>query len=96
MEQEEQALLFARLIGRTAKDMEVLIESLPSEDGPTEMQTNELRRLEEENEEAAKQLGSAVDQGQRLLARLQEALGDVAQTQMAAASLAATSDRQAH
>ena len=51
--QEDHAQLFATLIARCAKDIDVLIESLPNEDSSTELQIASLRRLEKENQEAA-------------------------------------------
>lgn len=41
---------------RCAKDIDTLIESLPNEDSSQELQTQSLRRLEIENQEAAKHL----------------------------------------
>lgn len=49
-------MLFATLISRCAKDIDTLIESLPSEESSTELQVQSLRRLEAENKEAAEQL----------------------------------------
>lgn len=54
--QEDYAVLFAALISRCAKDIDTLIESLPSEESSTELQVQSLRRLEAENKEAAEQL----------------------------------------
>lgn len=41
---------------RCAKDIDTLIESLPNEDSSQELQAQSLRRLEVENQEAAKRL----------------------------------------
>lgn len=41
---------------RCAKDIDTLIESLPNEDSSQELQAQSLRRLELENQEAAKRL----------------------------------------
>ena len=38
----DHAVLFAQLIARTAKDIDVLIDSLPSEDSSPELQVNNL------------------------------------------------------
>lgn len=54
--QEDYAVLFATLISRCAKDIDTLIESLPSEESSAELQVQSLRRLEAENKEAAEQL----------------------------------------
>jgi len=36
----DEAALFAQLIARTAKDIDILIDSLPSEDSSPELQVN--------------------------------------------------------
>ena len=48
--------LFAQLIARTAKDIEVLIDSLPSEESSAELQSASLNKLEEDNKESAAKL----------------------------------------
>ncbi|XP_047999509.1 mediator of RNA polymerase II transcription subunit 21 [Leguminivora glycinivorella] len=80
--QEDYALLFATLISRCAKDIDTLIESLPSEESSTELQVQSLRRLEAENKEAAERLEEAVRQGEILLEKIQGALSDIAQCQL--------------
>lgn len=80
--QEDYALLFASLISRCAKDIDTLIESLPSEESSTELQVQSLRRLEAENKEAAERLEEAVRQGEILLEKIQGALSDIAQCQL--------------
>ncbi|CAG9104172.1 Mediator of RNA polymerase II transcription subunit 21 [Plutella xylostella] len=80
--QEDYAALFATLISRCAKDIDTLIESLPSEESSTELQVQSLRRLETENKEAAEQLEEVVRQGEILLEKIQGALSDIAQSQL--------------
>ncbi|XP_022124137.1 mediator of RNA polymerase II transcription subunit 21 [Pieris rapae] len=80
--QEDYAVLFATLISRCAKDIDTLIESLPSEESSTELQVQSLRRLEAENKEAAEQLEEVVRQGEILLEKIQGALSDIAQCQL--------------
>ncbi|XP_045453881.1 mediator of RNA polymerase II transcription subunit 21-like [Melitaea cinxia] len=80
--QEDYAMLFATLISRCAKDIDTLIESLPSEDSSTDLQVQSLRRLEAENKEAAEQLEEVVRQGEILLEKIQGALSDIAQSQL--------------
>ncbi|CAH2241524.1 mediator of RNA polymerase II transcription subunit 21 [Pararge aegeria] len=80
--QEDYAMLFATLISRCAKDIDTLIESLPSEESSTELQVQSLRRLEAENKEAAEQLEEVVRQGEILLEKIQGALSDIAQSQL--------------
>ncbi|XP_033627490.1 mediator of RNA polymerase II transcription subunit 21-like [Asterias rubens] len=80
--QEDYTQLFAQLIARTAKDIDVLIDSLPSEESTVELQQASLKHLEVENQEAAHKLGEVVQRGEALLVRIQEALGDIAEAQL--------------
>nr|XP_013802610.1 PREDICTED: mediator of RNA polymerase II transcription subunit 21 [Apteryx mantelli mantelli] len=79
---EEYAQLFAALIARTAKDIDVLIDSLPSEESTAALQAASLYRLEEENHEAAARLEEVVYRGDMLLEKIQSALADIAQSQL--------------
>ena len=63
--------LFAQMIARTGKDIEVLIDSLPGEESTAELQAAGLRELEQESEVAGEQLRQTVKQGEQLLASLQ-------------------------
>ena len=74
--------LFAQLIARTAKDIEVLIDSLPSEESSAELQSVSLQKLEDDNQESAAKLEAAVAQGTEVLDQIQSALHDIAQSQM--------------
>ncbi len=74
--------MFAQLIARTAKDIELLIESLPSEESSIELQEASLQKLEKENADAAQKLGDVVKQGEAILQEIQSALHDVAQSQL--------------
>ncbi|NWW93225.1 MED21 polymerase, partial [Rhynochetos jubatus] len=78
----EYAQLFAALIARTAKDIDVLIDSLPSEESTAALQAASLHRLEEENHEAAARLEEVVYRGDMLLEKIQSALADIAQSQL--------------
>ncbi|XP_056635434.1 mediator of RNA polymerase II transcription subunit 21 isoform X2 [Diorhabda carinulata] len=78
--QEDYVQLFTTLIARCAKDIDTLIESLPSEESSTELQS--LRILEQENQEAAERLEAVVRNGQELLEKIQAALSDIAQAQL--------------
>ncbi|XP_075218491.1 mediator of RNA polymerase II transcription subunit 21-like isoform X2 [Lycorma delicatula] len=80
--QDDYAHLFATLIARTAKDIDVLIESLPNDDSSTELQIASLRRLEQENQEAGERLEEIVRRGEILLEQVQAALADIAQSQL--------------
>ncbi|XP_071780824.1 mediator of RNA polymerase II transcription subunit 21 [Centroberyx gerrardi] len=79
---EEYAQLFAALIARTAKDVDVLIDSLPSEESTAALQAASLRQLEDENHEAAARLEEVVYRGDMLLEKIQSALADIAQSQL--------------
>ena len=79
---EDHTHLFSQLISRTAKDIEQLVESLPSEESSSELQASSLRKLEEENAEAADRLAEAVTQGEAVLKEIQAALHDIAQAQL--------------
>ncbi|RZF40571.1 hypothetical protein LSTR_LSTR013285 [Laodelphax striatellus] len=80
--QDDYATLFATLIARTAKDIDVIIESLPNDDSSTELQIASLRLLEQENQEAAERLEEVVRRGEVLLEQVQAALADIAQSQL--------------
>ncbi|XP_071510134.1 mediator of RNA polymerase II transcription subunit 21-like [Diadema antillarum] len=87
---EDYTQLFAQLIARTAKDIDVLIDSLPSEESTVELQNASLQRLEEGNEEAAKRLEEVVERGELLLHRIQEALAEIADAQLKTKSSSST------
>lgn len=87
----DYAALFATLIARCAKDIDTLIESLPSEESSQELQVASLSRLEQENQEAGEQLEEVVKQGEALLQRIQAALQDIAQSQLDMQDPASTS-----
>ncbi|XP_072001152.1 mediator of RNA polymerase II transcription subunit 21 [Engystomops pustulosus] len=84
---EEYAQLFAALIARTAKDIDVLIDSLPSEESTAALQAASLYQLEEENHAAAARLGEVVSRGDLLLEKIQTALADIAQSQLKTRSI---------
>ncbi|KAL5016178.1 hypothetical protein ScPMuIL_005767 [Solemya velum] len=79
---EDYAQTFAKLIARTANDIDVLIDSLPNEESSLELQLNSLRKLELENQEAARRLEDSVRKGEILLEQVQGALHDIAQCQL--------------
>ncbi|XP_023930513.1 mediator of RNA polymerase II transcription subunit 21 isoform X2 [Lingula anatina] len=85
--QEEYAVLFAKLIARTAKDIDVLIDSLPSEESSAELQAASLKRLEAENQDAARRLEEVIMKGEALLEQIQQALSDIASSQLQSQSL---------
>eukprot|EP00058_Branchiostoma_floridae_P009337 XP_002594825.1 hypothetical protein BRAFLDRAFT_85990 [Branchiostoma floridae] len=80
--QEEYTQLFAQLIARTAKDIDVLIDSLPNEESTAELQAQSLQRLEQDNQDAARKLEDVVRRGEVLLEQIQKALSEIAETQL--------------
>ncbi|KAK6968022.1 mediator of RNA polymerase II transcription subunit 21 [Biomphalaria glabrata] len=80
--QEDYAALFAKLITRTAKDIDVLIDNLPSEDSSTELQVASLQKLELENQEEAEKLEEIVARGEQLLKTIQKSLEQIAASQL--------------
>lgn len=81
---EDYPQMFAQCIVKTAKDIDVLIDSLPSEDSTPELQAACLRRLELDNQEAATKLEDAVKRCEKLLEKVQGILRNVARAQLAA------------
>lgn len=79
---EDYAVVFSKLIARTAKDIDVLIDSLPSVESSQELQLKSLQALEIENQEAADRLEAVVNQGEQLLQKIQEAQHDIANVQL--------------
>lgn len=79
---EDYAQQFASLIANTAKVIDVLIDSLPSEESSPELQAAHMRKLETEKQEAASRLEETVKRGEKLLEQIQSALQDIAQSQL--------------
>ncbi|XP_012373820.1 mediator of RNA polymerase II transcription subunit 21-like [Dasypus novemcinctus] len=77
---EEYAQLFAAQIAQTAKDFDVLIDSLSSEESTAALQAASLYKLEEENHETATCLEDVVYRGDMLLEKIQRALADIEQS----------------
>lgn len=80
--EEDYPTLFAQQIVRTAKEIDVLIESLPSEDSTPELQAASLRRLELDNQEAATRLEEALKKCEDLLSKAQGILKKNARNQL--------------
>lgn len=81
-EQIDNGQLFSRLIAKTAKDIDVIIDSLPNKDLEAEVQESHIRRLEEDNKEQARKLEAAIKHGEEMLQVIKNALEDIAQSQM--------------
>jgi mediator of RNA polymerase II transcription subunit 21 len=82
---EDYPQMFAQCIVKTAKDIDVLIDSLPSEDSTPELQAACLRRLELDNQEAATKLEDAVKRCEKLQEKVQGILRSVARSKLSAA-----------
>lgn len=80
--EEKYDQLFASLIAKTAKVIDCLIDSLPSEESSPELQAAHMRKLETEKQEAAAKLEETVKRGEKLLEQIQSALQDIAQSQL--------------
>lgn len=79
---ENYPKLFATCIARTAKDIDVLIDSLPSEELTPELQAACLRRFESDNQEAAAKLEDAVKRCDELLQKVRGILKNIAKKQL--------------
>lgn len=78
----DNSKLFSKLITKTAKDIEVIIDSLPSKEVETDLQEVHIRRLEMENAEQARQLEEMIANAEEMLDVIKHALDDIAQNQM--------------
>lgn len=72
------AQLFATLITRCAKDIDLLIDSLPNDDSSPELQVQSLQTLENENRKESEGLEEVVKKGEDLLEKIQAALSEIA------------------
>jgi len=77
-EDEDHTILFSKLIARTAKDIELLVESLPSENSTPDLQSVSISQLERDSEVAEEHLFRTVEHGEQVLQGLQVALKDIA------------------
>lgn len=80
---DEIKVHFARLITSTAKEIDVLIDSLPNEDESNEeLQMKQLRELEAENAQAAQQLEHVTQCAESLLKQIQNKIAQIAESQL--------------
>lgn len=74
---------FAKLITTTAKEIDILIDSLPNEDESNEeLQMKQLRELEIENTQAARQLEHVTTCAESLLQQIQKKISQIAESQL--------------
>lgn len=76
--QEGHSQLFATLISHTVKDIDYLIDALPSEMSTTDLQMKSLKQLEQENEAAYEELKKTVEEGESLLEEIRSASSQIA------------------
>uniref|UniRef100_A0A5S6QVM1 Mediator of RNA polymerase II transcription subunit 21 n=1 Tax=Trichuris muris TaxID=70415 RepID=A0A5S6QVM1_TRIMR len=77
----DNATLFARLVAQTAKDIDLLVESLPGEETTRSAQREAYQLLGQLNSQAAQQLEMSVAKGQLLLNRVSDVIDYIDQVQ---------------
>lgn len=75
---ENYSQFFASLIARTVKDIDYLIDALPSEKSTLDLQMKSLQQLENENNTAHEDLKKAVEEGEMLLDEIRTASTQIA------------------
>ncbi|KAH9423669.1 Mediator of RNA polymerase II transcription subunit 21 [Dermatophagoides pteronyssinus] len=78
----ENSKFFAKLITKTAKDIDLIIDSLPNRELESDLQEAHIKVLEMENHDEQKKLETVINQAEQLLDVIKNALEDIAQNQM--------------
>ena len=82
-EEVDYKLTFTDLITNTAKEIDAIIDSLSNDDESNEeIQTQKLRKLEAENESAARQLENVTRNAESLLKQIQDKLSKIAESEL--------------
>ncbi|XP_065181767.1 mediator of RNA polymerase II transcription subunit 21-like [Sycon ciliatum] len=89
---KEVAEMFSKLISQTARDVDFLIQALPSAQSTVEIQSETLESLETQNTAAAQQLRDLVQAGEVLGDEVKTALTDLVDHQFELSKL--TKDKQ--
>ncbi|MFH4981208.1 hypothetical protein AB6A40_007917 [Gnathostoma spinigerum] len=84
LEVEENCELFATNIAHTAKDIEILIDSLPVDEPASSNAEidNELLRMDDQRNRAARELETVVAEGEQLITEIQKKLSDIVRVQL--------------
>ncbi|GMT05528.1 hypothetical protein PENTCL1PPCAC_27702 [Pristionchus entomophagus] len=82
MQDEEHCDIFASLVARTAKDIELFIDSIPIEENMNDLNKEELAATNEKRKELCSQLFEATEDGEHLVYHLREKLDQIAQVQI--------------
>ncbi|GMT32012.1 hypothetical protein PFISCL1PPCAC_23309 [Pristionchus fissidentatus] len=82
MQDEPYCDLYASLIARTAKDIELFIDSIPVEENMADLNKEELANVNEKRKELCADLEEAVDDGEELVSRLRDKLDQIARVQI--------------
>jgi mediator of RNA polymerase II transcription subunit 21 len=73
---------FSKVIVKTAKDIYLLIDSLPSFESTTELQVSAIERLEAQNVDETVKLSQMISEGEVLLSTVQSTLLQIAHTRI--------------
>ncbi|VDN56814.1 unnamed protein product [Dracunculus medinensis] len=84
LENDENCNIFAMNIAHTAKDIEILIDSLPIDEPSTNNAEAEAEfaRIDEQRNRAARELESSVAEGEELISQIQQRLSEIARIQI--------------